>query len=295
MHLARKFLSKDQVARIKGRRRHKFSLDKLVFQRVHSRAELEKAFNLVYQAYSKKGFVPDQKPHNMLFSIYSLLPGTVHVMVRSSRCILSNLTAIPSSKVFGLPMDAVFKPELDGLRAEGRTLVELSALATREEYRFRDIFLYQIQALYWYFIYHGVDDICITVNPRHKGYYMQMFPFLELGPVRYYPRVNAPAVGLRGNVSDALERMMLVDNSLDLNMPLHHCFYELCGMQEQKKEINLGSGGDMQLLLMYNQLSSEALSYFLDLEPGIVQGLNSDQSSILRSIYPDIFGPGRLY
>jgi len=270
--------------------KHKIKLDKLSFRRAASRSELEQAFSLVYESYRKKGFVPEKKDHGMFFSLYSLLPGTIHVMIRVHQEIVSNLSAVPSSKCFGLPMDAIYKDELDQLRSQGRKVVELSALATSGKHRRQNIFLYQIQALYWYFIYQGVDDICVTVNPRHKDYYMHMFPFEEIGPVRHYDRVNAPAVGLRARVYESLECMIRIGNDLDLDRPFYRYLYELAGETSRiKKEICLGSGG-MQLVLMRNGVNSEALRYFLNLDPDILQGLSRAQLDILEK-----FSPGLSY
>ncbi len=266
--------------------RHRLKLDSLAFRQAESTNELEKAFSLVYASYQQKGFIPEPKEHGMFFSIYSLLPGTIHVMIRENqKKVISNLSAIPSSGTFGLPMDSIYKSELDRLRSRGRKVVELSALATSKKHRMHNIFLYQIQALYWYFIYNGVDDICVTVNPRHKGYYMRMFPFEELGPVRHYSRVNAPAVGLRARVYESLECMVRMANSLDLDRPFYRYLYELAGEKKTRKEIYLDSG-DLQLVLLRNSLNGNALRYFLSLDPDIVKELNWTQIMSLENICP---------
>lgn len=265
----------------------KVEIEAITYRFAEDKKELGQAFSLVYDSYQKKGFVPRDKAHGMLFSIYSLLPGTLHAMTRTSQGVISNLTAIPCSQQFGLPMDTIYKPELDRLRARGRKIVELSALATSRAYRRKNVFQYQIQALYWHCFYRGVDDICVTINPRHKEYYMRLFPFQELGPVRDYPQVKAPAVALRCIVSQAQERMREISNSINMERPLHFYFQQLFQGINIRNQIKMGSG-DFELLLLCNMLSSKNFQYFLGLEPQVIQDLTNPQLHALQEIYPKV-------
>lgn len=284
--ISQKKITSDREMKVKPLR-PKVKMESMTYRLAEDKKELEQGFSLVYDSYQKKGFVPKEKPHGMLFSIYSLLPGTLHAMTRTSQGITSNLTAIPCSQQFGLPMDTIYKPELDRLRARGRKIVELSALATSKTHRCKNVFQYQIQALYWHCFYRGVNDICVTINPRHKDYYMCLFPFQELGPARYYPQVNAPAVALRCIVSKAQERMREISASIKLEKPLYRFFFDLFHGKNRNNEIRLGSG-DFQLLLLSNRLTNNNFEYFLGLEPGIIQDLTNAQIHALQKIYPKV-------
>ncbi len=88
--------------------------------------------------------------------------------------------------------------------------------------------------MYWYSLYKGVDDICIAVNPRHVRYYMNLFPFEKLGEEKMYPRVNAPAIGLRGRVEDSIEEMIEIFQALDMETPLDYYFYLMTGSRPIK-------------------------------------------------------------
>ena len=157
-------------------------LDRPSLKFAETKEELEQAFSLVYDVYLKKKFIPTPRDHKMLYNMYSRFPDTTHIIAKSYRQVISNLSEIFDSEDFGLPMDAIYRKELDDLRSQGRSLVELSALATPKEHRWKNIFLYLVQVMYWYSVYRGVDDVCITVNARHIRYYMQLFPFEHLGP-----------------------------------------------------------------------------------------------------------------
>lgn len=262
-------------------------LDRPAIKFAESKEELEQSFALVYHIYRKKGFVPEFKPHNMLYSIYSLLPWTTHIIAKSYKDVISNLTEIFDTPEFGLPMDAVYKPELDAIRSKGRMIVELSALATPTEHRWKNIFLYLVQVMYWYSLVNGVDDVCVTVNPRHKRFYMQLFPFEQIGPERYYPRVNAPAVGLRGKVREAYDRMRDICDDLEFETPLYTCFRKMTGEQPQSslQKINLNS---LQILVQPNKLESTTVNHFLRLDPTLTCNLTLEQKGCLSNAYPDI-------
>lgn len=279
-----------QTIRIKRSGLHKsrlHNLDKPAIKFAQTRQELEQSFALVYRVYQKKGFIVGYKKHPLLYNIYSLLPQTAHIIAKSNQRVISNLTEIRDSREFGLPMDVIYKPELDSLRAQNRNIVELSALATPTEHRWQNIFLYLVQVMYWHSIYSGVDDVCIAVNPRQKSYYMHMFPFEEFGPLRHHPRVNAPAVGLRGRVYKSLDRMMRICNALEFDTPLYRYFYEIIAGQH-KEEAPVNQASNFQLCIRRNFLPENAVAYFMRLDPTVVQDLSPRQKDVLQQVYPDL-------
>lgn len=281
---------KRRTIRIKRAGLDKYKLGKLdrpAIKFAESIDDLEKSFSLVYQIYKKKGFIPESNPHKMLYSMYSLLPWTTHIIAKSYQNVISNLTEIFDTPEFGLPMDALYKPELDVIRSQKRTIVELSALATPQEHRWKNIFLYLVQVMYWYSWFAGVDDVCVMVNPRHKRFYMQLFPFEQIGPERYYPRVDAPAVGLRGKVQESFERMKDICDDLEFETPLYSYFKMMDGKKPQRSshEVNLQS---LQILVQPNQLECRTVNHFLNLDPTLVHDLTSEQKTYLRKAYPNI-------
>ncbi len=254
---------------------------------VECSSELEKNFSLVYRTYMEKGFIPNHKSNEMSFSIYSLLPETTHISVRKNRETISNLTKITDTREFGLPMDDIYKPELNRIRKKGRKIVELSALATPAKFRWRNIFLHQIQAVYWYALYQGVDDICLVVNPRHKKYYTCMFPCEELGPVRHYSRVNAPAVGLRARVYEALDSMMKISSHLSSGIPFYKRLHQ-AAQNVFKPGHRFGPAPGLQLLLQPNMLNARSVRHFIKLDPKIIEGINAFQKKMLERAYPGL-------
>ena len=256
-----------------------------------TKEELEQTFRLVYDVYSKKGFVPCVKENGMLYNIYSLLPDTTHVIAKSYQNVISNLTMMFDHKVFGLPMDELYKGELDDLRSNGRKIVELSALATPREHRWKNIFHYLVQVVYWYALYSDVDDICISINPRHVRYYMYLFPFEKFGSERYYPRVDAPAIGLRAKVQEIIGRMRQICNELGFDTPLYDYFYQMTGYKPAR-ELPYMARNKLQIVVQPNKLDTQSVEYFIQLDPEIVSDLNTDQMEKLLEIYPGLQLPG---
>lgn len=262
-------------------------LDRISFKFAETREELEQAFSLVYEVYLNKGYIPKPCFHKMLYNIYSLLPETTHIIAKSYLNVISNLTEIFDSPTFGLPMDCIYKQELDELRKQGRSIVELSSLATPEVHRWKNIFLYLVQVMYWYSVYKEVDDVCITINPRHVRYYMQLFPFEYLGPERHYKRVDAPAVALRGKIREAREWMVSISRSLGFDPSLFSYFDKMTGDGPFHKR-PLMDPESPQIMVQPNRLKKETVQYFIDMDPGILHELRYEHLEELLRLYPGL-------
>ncbi len=259
-------------------------LDRPSIKFAESREELEQAFALVYQTYRQKGFITTPTSHEMLYSLYSILPSTVHVIAKSYLTVISNLSIIFDTPEFGLPMDDIYKKEMDGLRSQGRWIVELSALATPREHRWKNIFHFLVQAMYWYTRYRGVNDICIAVNPRHVRYYKALFPFKEFGEEKHYPRVGAPAVALRVKMENTKTLMRSICEQLDFETSLDAYFQFITGQACGKDEINGKRRGIAGQALM----NAEGVRYFIEANPDIMSGLSPEQREVLNDCYPGL-------
>ncbi|HEX7026824.1 MAG TPA: hypothetical protein VF268_06255 [Gammaproteobacteria bacterium] len=95
----------------------------------------------------------------------------------------------------GLLADALYRPEMNRLRAMGRKLCELSRLAVDPQYGSKEVLASLFHLAYIYArLLHKATDVLIEVNPRHAGFYKRMLGFRQIGQVHTCPRVNAPAV-----------------------------------------------------------------------------------------------------
>ena len=155
------------------------------------------AFHLVHNVYLSSRYLPRAKPEGLQCGLHHLLPETCVFLFRSSRTVVSTMTLFPDTPQFGLPMDAIYRKEVDVLRAQGRRVAEVGSLATAVHCRGNNIIMHLAKAIFQYATATRIDDICIMVNPKHVRFYTSLFLFSPFGEKRHYPRVNAPAVALR--------------------------------------------------------------------------------------------------
>lgn len=188
-----------------------------LFKIADSGNELLQAFHLLYQEYRSAGYV-EEKPDNLLFTRHHLLPDTTVFVAASDERVLSTATLVRDSSHSGLPMDDLYGPELDTLRRQKRRLVEVCSLASDRQLFSRSGTHHFISLVYYYFLYMGVDDVCIMVNPKHVRLYKSLFGFEVFGEEKHYPRVNAPAIALRVDTAAARKKLTCTDPD--------HCFHD---------------------------------------------------------------------
>jgi hypothetical protein len=162
------------------------------------------AFRLVHDQYTWRGYMAPS-PSRRRLSVHHALPTTKVFVARRDR-VVGTVTLVGDS-LFGLPMDDLYRQEISTLRAQGRRIAEVSALATAAESRRTGItvLLHLMRALITYAVkLAALDDLCITVNPRHVAFYRSCMRFETIGGERAYGKVNgAPAVALRLNLEVA--------------------------------------------------------------------------------------------
>lgn len=187
-----------------------------VFKIAESDQELRQAFGLLYHEYRRAGYIP-QNPDRILYTTHHLHPETTVFLAKCDAEVLATASTIRDSGPLGLPMDKVFKDELDMLRARNRKLLEISSLASDRDRFSRTGIRHFITLVYAHSLFQDVHDVCIMVNPRHVRLYKSLFGFEVFGSQRHYARVNAPAVAMRVRVLDARKRFTL--DGLKANRP----------------------------------------------------------------------------
>ena len=162
-------------------------------------ADREAAFRLVHDQYVARGYIrPD--PSGRLARMHHALAGTRVFVCRIDGHVAATVSLIPDSPL-ALPCDELYAAELAPLRAAGRRIAEVGALAIDD--RWRDVGLLIVRGLVQMIALYadrlaGIDTLCITVNPRHARFYETCLRFARFGALKAYPAVNnAPAVALR--------------------------------------------------------------------------------------------------
>ncbi len=274
---------------------HLDDIDRPAIKIAETLDEYEQSFRLVHDTYLRMGYLKEPQPQGLLFSAYSLLPETVIFIAKSYLTVISTLTEIFDTEAFGLPMDIIYKPELDTLREKGRRIVELSALVTPPKLRWRNLFMLLAQVMYQYSRYRGVDDLCIAVNPKHVSFYKNILLFEDFGPERHYPRVDAPAVALRVDMQHIADRLKQVYDSNDLDTNLYLYFHRMTGLlpwdpakTPVPAETSPAQRPQETIVPFMNGRKAEIVCHFFQLSPSLWENLNPSQKDFFTTHYPQL-------
>lgn len=166
--------------------------------------ERAEAAKLVEQLYGHEGYLAVRStsapaPAMPLFSLHHLLDEALVFTARLEGRLVGTLTVIFDSPA-GLPMDALYKEELDAHRAAGRRPCEFCSLAVAPDLarNAHGALLELFRAAYRYATYAaGATDVCVTLKPSHAPFYRRIC-FQPLGGLRLDARfAQAETIALR--------------------------------------------------------------------------------------------------
>jgi hypothetical protein len=95
------------------------------------REELEDAFRLLATNYRACGY-ENQSTGLFRFTAYNVLPSTVTLVAKHEDRVVATLSVVADTGLCGLPMESIYRAEIDGLRREGRRLAEATSLADQD-------------------------------------------------------------------------------------------------------------------------------------------------------------------
>jgi hypothetical protein len=169
-----------------------------------TRAERQSAFELVYSSYLRACLCTENS-HSLRFTAHQLLPTTDIFIAVLHGEVISTLSLVRDGEL-GLPMEEIYPDEVDARRARGIRLAEVSCLADRRQdpARFFRLFCELARLMAQVGKNSGVDELLVTVHPRHAPLYRRYMAFQPLGDRRDYPAVEGnPAVALSLNFDRA--------------------------------------------------------------------------------------------
>jgi len=249
---------------------------KIVYRVARTRDELEQAFALVYKEYRCRGFIPKYYKSKLRMSLYNALPSTTTFVALQGGKVVGTVTLIPDSPL-GLPMDKIYKEEVDGLRKKGRRVAEVSQLATDNRLFPKKWFsmfnfskLMFVLRLFKIVLDYGMrveklNDFCIAINPKHQ-YLYKFLEFESLGDLKYYGSVNrAPAIAKRLDLDKAEEHTRS-------RKGLYRIFFS------RNTEPSVFKGK--------YRLAASDLKYFFVKKSDILKKASKEQLKYIRSRYP---------
>lgn len=162
-------------------------------------ADFEGAFRLAHDRYVWRRYMPPQLSGRRL-GLHHVLPSTKVVVAKAGDRVVGTITVVEDS-CLGLPMDEAFGDELGQLRERRRRLAEGASLAAGRVDGVPGVAivvrLLRMAVLYAARIARR-DDLCFVVRPRHREFYLNLFPFRRFRETRFYPRIGgADVIGLR--------------------------------------------------------------------------------------------------
>ena len=197
--------------------------------------EVRLSWQLGYEVYLATGLI-DANPYQMHTSMQMVQSGAVVLQRMYNRRVEATLSAVADG-VEGLPLDAVYRRELDLLRLNGRKLVEVGQFAHRWRGHWADqdappagdrgaVRMAQ-KALteltgyaFAYGLSIGATDFVIGVHPRHSRFYQHAWGFMRVGEMHSYPSVNhRPVVLLCGDWRAAMHYQPI---PFALHQLMHH-------------------------------------------------------------------------
>jgi hypothetical protein len=189
-----------------------------------SREEFRAAFRLVYDEYLKQGLT---RPNRLGMRIipHQLLQTSWVFTATLSEAVVATLSFVSDGQL-GLPMDTIYRQEINRLREKSKGIAEVTCLANRPH---RDESMWN-RGKVWstvgilmghvlrVAVQRRIGDLVICIHPRHVTFYRRRYGFEKLGPILSCPWASdqpaqAMRLGERG-ILTALRATVLSDCDL---------------------------------------------------------------------------------
>lgn len=188
---------------------------RIEFHKIESEEMIRKSGELVYFEYLQDGyFDPVKENEKIPVSKYKFIKSSKNFVAILEGELIGTVTVVEDGDE-GLPMDDLYKKELDVQRKSKKRIAEISQLAiVRNLERFPEINrrLFQsmvlislLKCVYYQVKHSGVELLSIAINPKHYDFYKSL-GFFEIGGLKYYQFVNgAPAFAKAIHINKELE------------------------------------------------------------------------------------------
>jgi len=245
-----------------------------------STEELEQAFELVTQQYINVGL---HKNNNQLrLTRYHLLPDTkVFIAIKKnndySETVIGTITMI-TDRSMGLPMDELYKKQLNNLRSSGLHLAEVIGLSVSPEQSAiqNNIAIYLYKICLQYARLTHVNDLLCSVSRKHIQFYEDMLLFKPVGEILPYSYANGQlAQGHRLDIHQASKEFKEIYSGMEFDADLHRFFFT------ETKEFNRPKGaGDV--------MTAEQIRYFFGKRTQLLSSLSNKDKIILQKEFKKI-------
>jgi hypothetical protein len=150
--------------------------------------EVLQSWGLVYHTYLSEGLI-NENPFQIHTNPYAISPNTIVVMELQDDKLVGTLSAYGDSEI-GLPLDSVYKKELDLMRLQRKRILEIGLYATSQPNNSIKTIAQHVKFPFYFAHYNHYSDLIIGVHPHHARFYTHVFGFKEIGEVKTYPCVQ---------------------------------------------------------------------------------------------------------
>jgi hypothetical protein len=260
-----------------------FDSPKVTYGLATTRNELEQAFELVWQGYTKVGLHPDDKvgkrvtkyhldPKSKVFIASVKEEKEVDGTLCSFNRVIGTLT-VAHDGCFGLPSDELCKSELDELRCEGRNQAEIMGFVCNNDGEDKRVFLKLFHLSYEYCAIANISGVVVSLTQKHIGFYRRFFGFKPLGELSKYTMGNGTPV--QAHYALVKEGRALLDKrTRTLCDEDEWCYFlETKGMELLKKSIKM------------KPWSKERINYFIMSCPSLQSQIDIHAANRLTAEY----------
>ncbi len=245
-----------------------------------STEEFEQAFELVTQQYINVGL--HKKTSQLRLTRYHLLPDTkVFIAIRKnsdySETVIGTITMI-TDRLMGLPMDELYKKQLNNLRSSGLNLAEVIGLSVSPEQSAiqNNIIVYLYKICLQYARLTHINDLLCSVSKKHIRFYEDLLLFKPVGEILPYSYANGQlAQGHRLDIHQASKEFKEVYSGMEFDADLHRFFFT-----ETKKFSRPKGAGEAMTL--------EQMRYFFEKRSQLLSSLSNRDKLILRKEFKKI-------
>ncbi|MCP4672197.1 MAG: N-acyl-L-homoserine lactone synthetase [Desulfobacula sp.] len=207
-------------------------IENTMFRPAVSLDDYIKCFRLLHDVYVRSGYIDPSESALRIIPQHSNPASKIflgcHLNDDSQRIPVYTISLFPDSDE-GLPMDDGFKSQLDTLRNQKRKIAEVGCLASNPSFRRRDMNIPMLgnRIMHQYATqYLDLDDLVITVHPKHQWVYEDVLLFEKIGEMSEYSYVkDNPAVAMRLDLRCAEKNYKKVYGACPLEKDLHHFFF----------------------------------------------------------------------
>ena len=204
----------------------------IVFRTALTPQDYLASFNLVYRVFVRTGFTQPGPTPFRLAPQHCNADSRIFIGFQTEgdeEKLIYSISIFPDSIENGLPMDMVFKKELDLLRSRGRFLVEAGHLAADPSYKMNNMTIPMLgnKIMHQYVSRHlHADDIVMTIHPKYRWIYEDFLLFEKIGEIGVYDYANGnPAIAMRLDLRKAEDKYRKAYKNVSSRNNLYQFFF----------------------------------------------------------------------